>query len=89
MGNVLVLVLLNLTNPLKQGGGSYFPYILLNEIKTMFSQLAKQSLRKLSADTSTAHEQYDADGNAEVKKKWRSDVEGSLLFTRRLGLAIY
>ena len=47
-----------------QGGGSYFPYILLNEIKTMFSQLAKQSLRKLSADTSTAHEQYDADSNA-------------------------
>ena len=23
------------------GGGSYFPYILLNEIQTMFSQLAK------------------------------------------------
>ena len=46
------------------GGVSYFPYILLNEIKTMFSQLAKQSLRKLSADTSNAHEQYDADGNA-------------------------
>ena len=72
-----------------QGGGSYFPYIPLNEIKTMFSQLAKQSLRKLSADTFTAHEQYDADGNAEVKKTWRSDVEGSLLFTRRPGLAIY
>ena len=25
------------------GGGSYFPYILLNEIQTMFSQLAKWS----------------------------------------------
>ena len=25
------------------GGGSYFPYILLNEIQTMFSQLAKRS----------------------------------------------
>ena len=28
-----------------QGGGSNFPYILLNEIQTMFSQLAKQSMR--------------------------------------------
>ena len=38
------------------GGGSYFPYILLNEIQTMFSQLANQSHRKLSADCSIAHE---------------------------------
>ena len=40
------------------GGGreSYFPYILLNEIQTMFSQLAKQSHWKLSADCSIAHE---------------------------------
>ena len=28
------------------GGGSNFPYILLNEIQTMFSQLAKQSSRQ-------------------------------------------
>ena len=27
-------------------GGSNFPYILLNEIQTMFSQLAKQSSRQ-------------------------------------------
>ena len=33
-----------------QGGGSYFPYILLNEIQTMFSQLAKRSARVLPAD---------------------------------------
>ena len=32
------------------GGGSYFPYILLNEIQTMFSQLAKRSARVLLAD---------------------------------------
>ena len=31
-------------------GGSYFPYILLNEIQTMFSQLAKRSARVLLAD---------------------------------------
>ena len=30
--------------------GSYFPYILLNEIQTMFSQLAKRSARVLPAD---------------------------------------
>ena len=29
-----------------EGGGSSFPYILLNEIQTMFSQLAKQSSRQ-------------------------------------------
>ena len=28
-----------------RGGESNFPYILLNEIQTMFSQLAKQSVR--------------------------------------------
>ena len=32
------------------GRGSYFPYILLNEIQTMFSQLAKRSARVLPAD---------------------------------------
>ena len=31
------------------GEGSYFPYILLNEIEMMFSQLAKQSSRVLPA----------------------------------------
>ena len=37
------------------GGGSYFPYILLNEIQTMFSQLAKRSARVLPADLCTDH----------------------------------
>ena len=40
------------------GGGSYFPYILLNEIQTMFSQLAKQSTRVLPADLCTDHAHY-------------------------------
>ena len=31
------------------GEGSYFPYILLNEMEMMFSQLAKQSSRVLPA----------------------------------------
>ena len=36
---------------LTQGGKlSYFPYILLNEIQTMFSQLTKRSARVLPAD---------------------------------------
>ena len=29
------------------GGGSYFPYILLNEIKTMFSQLSCKPMRDI------------------------------------------
>ena len=40
------------------GGGSYFPYILLNEIQTMFSQLAKRSARVLPADLCTHHAHY-------------------------------
>ena len=38
--------------------GSYFPYILLNEIPTMFSQLAKRSARLLPADLCTDHAHY-------------------------------
>ena len=40
----------------KGGGGSKFPYILLNEIQTMFSQLAKQPWRHQSADSCNARE---------------------------------
>ena len=40
------------------GGESYFPYILLNEIQTMFSQLAKRSARVLPADLCTDHTHY-------------------------------
>ena len=39
-------------------GESYFPYILLNEIQTMFSQLAKRSVRVLPADLCTDHAYY-------------------------------
>ena len=38
--------------------GSYFPYILLNEIQTMFSQLTKQSAKVLPADVDTDHAHY-------------------------------
>ena len=37
---------------------SYFLYILWNEIKTMFSQLAKRSSRVLPADFCTDHAHY-------------------------------
>ena len=40
------------------GRGSYSPYILLNEIQTMFSQLAKRSARVLPADLCTDHAHY-------------------------------
>ena len=39
----------------RAGGGSYFPYILLNEIQTMFS---KRSARVLPADLCTDHAHY-------------------------------
>ena len=38
--------------------GGYFPYILLNEIQTMFSQLAKQSAKVLPVDLYTDHAHY-------------------------------
>ena len=44
-----------------RGGGAgenYFPFILFNEIKTMLSQLAKQSHWNLSADSSIADKNY-------------------------------
>ena len=41
-----------------RGGRSYFLYILLNEIQTMFSQLAKRSARVLPADLCTDHAHY-------------------------------
>ena len=42
------------------GGGrvSYFPYILLNEIQTMFSQLAKRSAKVFPADLCNDHAHY-------------------------------
>ena len=42
---------------------SYFPYILLNEIQTMFSQLAKRSARVLPAVLCTDHMSKTIDRN--------------------------
>ena len=60
---VVVFLLIPLLYPFismndHQGRGSYFPHILLNEIQTMFSQLAKQSARVLPADLCTDHAHY-------------------------------
>ena len=60
---VVVFLLIPLLYPFismndDQGRGSYFPHILLNEIQTMFSQLAKQSARVLPADLCTDHAHY-------------------------------
>ena len=45
-----------------EGGGgrgeSHFPYIVLNEIQMMFSQLAKRSAGVLPADLCTDHAHY-------------------------------
>ena len=51
MSNEQILGDFNIQDSFRTGGGggggeSNFPYILLNEIQTMFSQLAKQSSRQ-------------------------------------------
>ena len=48
----------NITYFIAGGGASYFPYILLNESQTMFSQLGKRSERAFPADLCTDHAQY-------------------------------
>ena len=59
------------------GGGSYFPYILLNEIQTMFSQLAKRSARVLPADLCTDHAHYVKNHRSTVLRKNKNmAVEG-------------
>ena len=59
--------------------GSYFPYILLNEIQMMASQLAKQSARVLPADLCTDNAHYVKNHISMVyyyyrerRKTWRS-----------------
>ena len=59
------------------GGGSYFPYILLNEIQTMFSQLAKRSAKVLRADLCTAHAHYVKNHKSTVSRRNKNmAVEG-------------
>ena len=50
------------------GVGSYFPYILLKEIQTMLSQLAKHSARVLPVDSCTDHAHYDKNHRLTVLK---------------------
>ena len=60
-----------------QGGGSYLPYILLNEIQTMFSLLAKRSARVLPADLCSHHAHYVKNHRSTVlRKKKNMAVEG-------------
>ena len=51
------------------GGGSYFPYILLTEMQTMFSQLAKRSAKVLPADLCTDHAHYVKNHRSTVLRK--------------------
>ena len=50
-------------------GGSYFPYSLLNEIQTMFSQLAKRSARVLPADLCPDHVHYIKNCRSKVLRR--------------------
>ena len=56
------------------GGGGYFPYILLNEIQTMISQLAKRSARVLPADLCTDHAHYVRNHRSTVLRKNKNMV---------------
>ena len=56
------------------GGRSYFPYILLNEIQTMFSQLAKRSARVLPVDLCTDHAHYVKNHRSTVLRKNKNMV---------------
>ena len=61
-------------------GESYFPYILLNEIQTMFSQLAKRSARFLPADLCTDHAHYVKNHKSTVLRRNESiAVEGGTI----------
>ena len=51
---------------------SYFLYIHLNEIKTMFSQIAKWSSRVLPADFCTDHAQYVKNHRSTVLRRNKS-----------------
>ena len=61
----------------KQERGNYFPYILLNEILTMFSQLAKRSSRVLPADLFIDHVHY-------IKTKDQGLWEGTKTLLRHI-----
>ena len=56
--------------PYGMGRGSYFPYILLNEIQTMFSQLCKVIIKGLVSGFASDHA-YD------IKTKGRPFWEGT------------
>ena len=59
----------DILRPVGGRGGSYFPYILLSEIQTMLSQLAKRSARVLPADLCTDHAHYVKTHRSTVLRK--------------------
>ena len=54
------------------GEGGYFPYILLNEIQTMFSQPVKRSARVVPADLCTDPAHYVKNHRSTVLKRNKS-----------------
>ena len=61
-------------------GGSSFPYILLTEIKTMFSLLAKRSSKVLTADLCTDHVHYVKTKDQWIWERQNMAVEGGTVF---------
>ena len=56
------------------------PYILLNEIQTMFSQLAKRSAMVLPADSSTDHAHYVKNHRSTVLRRKKNMAAKAGLF---------
>ena len=56
------------------------PYILLNEIQMMFSQLAKRSARVLSADLCTDHAHYVKNHRSTVLRRNKNMADKAELF---------
>ena len=82
LSNILTLLNIKLlqANSLHRAacrGGDYFPYILLNEIQTMFSQLSKRSARVLPADLCTDLAHYVKNHRSTVLRRNKNmAVEG-------------
>ena len=75
---VFILRIVLNTGHIRGGWGvTYFPYILLIEIQTMFPQLAKRSAKVLPADLCSDHAHYvKIHGSTVLRRSENMAVEG-------------
>ena len=72
-----------------QERGNYFPYVVLNEILTMFSQLAKRSSRVLPADLCIDHAYYIKNQRSRVLRRNKKHFCGTLFHSTKLTETVY